>query len=351
MTQGLRLQTDQMLVVSGGGCTPAFRDAVRQLPGVRGAACSLGAPLAWFRGMTAARPGGGDIIMGEGLGDFGLLELYGIEPVAGRFLDPNVTADEVPQDEAGFTKHIVLNEQAARDLGFGSPSAAVGQEIRWHDLPAVVVGIAPDFRLTEEGVRKGASDIGYVVVPSRIQQFRDQSQLHIKLSGRDLPETLAAIDSLWRSVGLPRPISRFFVDAHVQASYADVVRQAEIFAMFAAMALLVACLGLFGLSAFAAEERTKEIGIRKAMGASVREIVGMLLWQFAKPVLWANVIAWPAAYFIMRRWLQGFAYRVDIAPWMFVAASALALTIAALTVLGHALLVARSQPVTALRYE
>src|SRR5262249_14967393 len=128
-------------------------------------------------------------------------------------------------------------------------------------------------------------------------------------------------------------------------------RQSALFAAFASIAVLTACLGLFGLSAFTAEQRTKEIGIRKSMGATRRDILRLILWQFAKPVLWANLIAWPVAYVVMRRWLEGFAYHVDLAPWMFLAASALALSIAVLTVIGHALLVARSQPVAALRYE
>ena len=114
---------------------------------------------------------------------------------------------------------------------------------------------------------------------------------------------------------------------------------------------MIAALGLFGLSAHSAEQRTKEIGIRKAMGASRTDVLRMLLWQFAKPVLWANLIAWPAAGYLMHRWLQGFAHHVDLDPLIFVAASAVALVIALATVAGHALLVARAKPVAALRYE
>ena len=127
--------------------------------------------------------------------------------------------------------------------------------------------------------------------------------------------------------------------------------QGQAFASFAGIAIFVACLGLLSLSVFTAESRTKEIGIRKAMGASKTEILRLLLWQFTKPVLWANLITWPAAYLIMRRWLEGFAYHVDLRLWMFLAASGLALLIAVVTVLGHALLVARAKPVAALRYE
>ncbi len=120
---------------------------------------------------------------------------------------------------------------------------------------------------------------------------------------------------------------------------------------FAIVALFVACLGLFGLSAFTAEQRTKEIGIRKSMGARRTDILKLLLWRFVQPVIAANVIAWPLAYLLMRRWLEGFAYHIELAPWMFIGASALALIIAMTTVIGHALLVARAKPIAALRYE
>ena len=127
--------------------------------------------------------------------------------------------------------------------------------------------------------------------------------------------------------------------------------KSQLFRFFSGIAVFIACLGLFGLSVFTAETRTKEIGIRKSMGASRANILRLLLWEFSKPVLWANLIAWPVAYYFMNRWLEGFAYHVDLAPWMFVAASGVALVIAIATVISHALLVARAQPVTALRYE
>jgi putative ABC transport system permease protein len=123
------------------------------------------------------------------------------------------------------------------------------------------------------------------------------------------------------------------------------------FACFALVALFIACLGLFGLSAFTAERRTKEIGIRKALGAGRGEMVRMLLWQFTRPVLWANLLAWPAGYFVMSRWLHSFAYRIDLAVWMFVVAGGVAISIAWLTVSLHAFAVARARPVEALRYE
>jgi putative ABC transport system permease protein len=122
-------------------------------------------------------------------------------------------------------------------------------------------------------------------------------------------------------------------------------------AVSAGIAVFIACLGLFGLAAFTAERRTKEIGVRKALGASRTDIVRMLLWQFTQPVLWANLFAWPVGWYAMHRWLERFAYRTDIELWMLLGASVLAMVIALATVAMHAIVVARAQPVYALRYE
>jgi len=175
--------------------------------------------------------------------------------------------------------------------------------------------------------------------------------LLVKLSGQQIPATLDAMDTLWRRAGDPRPMQRFFLDDHIQGLYLDVIRRGRIFAGFAAAAVFIACLGLFALSAFTAERRTKEIGVRKAMGAGRGAILRLLIWQFTRPVLWANLIAWPVAAWALHRWLQGFAYHVELEPWVFAIATALALLIAVVTVGTHTLLVARTQPAKALRYD
>jgi putative ABC transport system permease protein len=133
--------------------------------------------------------------------------------------------------------------------------------------------------------------------------------------------------------------------------YAGVILQGTVISLGAGLAAVIGALGLFGLSAHSAEQRTKEIGIRKAMGARRRDILVLLIWQFAKPVLWANLIAMPFAWFFMRRWLHGFVYHIDLSPLDFATVGALALLIALATVVGHALHVARAKPIEALRYE
>jgi putative ABC transport system permease protein len=128
-------------------------------------------------------------------------------------------------------------------------------------------------------------------------------------------------------------------------------QQGAMFGLFVGIAIFIACLGLFGLAAFTAERRTKEIGIRKAFGASTPDIVRLLLWQFSIPVLIANIVAWPVAWYYLHRWLETYAYRISLSPLYFAAASLAALVIAWITVAGHAVRVARANPVHALRYE
>ncbi|MFQ5534146.1 MAG: ABC transporter permease [Sphingomonadales bacterium] len=143
------------------------------------------------------------------------------------------------------------------------------------------------------------------------------------------------------------------MDEDFDALYGAEEERLKIFAAFALLAVLVACLGLFGLASFAADRRTKEIGLRKVMGATVPAIVKLLLWQFSKPVLLANIIAWPVAYYFINGWLENFKYRIELLDhaYLFVAAGAIALIVAWLTVGLHATRVARSNPINALRCE
>ncbi len=281
----------------------------------------------------------------------GFLELYALRPVAGRFFS-QAREGKVRLEAADdtFVGPVVINETAVRELGFASPQAAVGQALLHSPGPhqtrtdtSTIIGVVPDF--PNSSVHEPADPM---VFHTSSGHFLLAS---VKLTGQQIPETLATIDRLWRRLGEPRPIQREFVDRYVQDQYSGDIEQGQMFAGFAFVALFIACLGLFGLSAFTAERRTKEIGIRKAMGAGRGEMVRMLLWQFTRPVLWANLVAWPVGYFIMNRWLHGFAYRIDLSWWMFVVAGGVAVAIAWLTVSAHAFAVARARPVESLRYE
>ena len=159
------------------------------------------------------------------------------------------------------------------------------------------------------------------------------------------------VQGLWKRFGQGKPILRVFADRYTLRLYVDTIIQGATVAIAGLIAISIACLGLFALSAYTAERRTKEIGVRKAMGASSQDILRLLLWQFTVPVLWANVFALPAAWLLMNWWLKGFAYHVTLAPWTFAVAAGAAILIAWATVFVHALRVSRARPVGALRYE
>jgi putative ABC transport system permease protein len=161
----------------------------------------------------------------------------------------------------------------------------------------------------------------------------------------------AGVERAWKTITTEVPFNAEFSDDVMLELYEAEDARAKTFAAFAILAVIVACLGLYGLAAFTAERRTKEIGIRKVLGARSRDIVRLLAWQFSKPVIIANLIAWPVAWWVMRDWLNGFDARIDLGPTPFVLAGALALMIAIGTIAGHALRVARANPINALRYE
>ena len=161
------------------------------------------------------------------------------------------------------------------------------------------------------------------------------------------------MEELWRDIAPLNPISYEFLNSMMEAQYIEEVQQARLFAAFSALAIIIACLGLYGLASFTAERRTREIGIRKVLGARVSDIVRLLVWQFSRPVIVANLIAWPAAWLFVSDWLENFEYRlgsVEILTACILAGS-ISLAIAWMTVAGRALSVARSNPVSALRCE
>jgi putative ABC transport system permease protein len=295
---------------------------------------------------------------------FGFFELYGLKPLAGRFFARAQGADAIPNNPSpDMHANYVINQAAVRQLGLGSPEAAIGKTISFisasqaYGLPpgpmpglrGTVIGVVRDFSIapTDTAIEPTAYSVGQAVITNKQQA----GLLHVKLRGVAIPEALAALDGLWQRVGNGDPIDRTFVDAYVQKQEIAVLREAGAFAVFAGIAMFLACLGLFGVSLSTTERRTKEIGIRKAMGATSGDILALLLWQFSKPVLWANLIAWPLAWWLMQYWLAGFAYHISLDVWPFLAAGTATLAIALLTVAGQATMVALQKPVHALRYE
>jgi putative ABC transport system permease protein len=291
--------------------------------------------------------------------DEGFLQAMGLEMLAGRWFDSNRPMDDMslpyPPDPAAERAlaarggNIVINELAARRLGFDDPKEIVGKSFRaaFVDneiglVPVTVIGVVRDARFRS------------VKLPLDPIMFSNTNGNHTHLVLRfdgNPADVRAGAERVWKSITNEVPFKAEFSDDIMAELYEAEDARAKTFAGFAILAIIVACLGLFGLAAFSAERRTKEIGIRKVLGARTRDIVRLLAWQFSKPIIIANLIAWPVAWWVMRDWLNTFDARIDLGPTPFVLAGALALIIALGTIAGHAFKVARANPIHALRYE
>jgi putative ABC transport system permease protein len=324
-------------------CPAAFRDVVRRLPGVRDIRCTGESFVRGSMRISWFSESGNLQTIGANQVDPGIFTLYGVTPLAGRLAD---------------SSGAILNLSAVKLLGFASPQAAIGQDwlgrLPRNELDTYRARIAGHSKVTAVVPDFAFTSVVEAPLPAMFSAWQESTlarAIHIKLSGSNVPETLAAIDRAWRESGQPGAIDRVFVTDYVAQFYQDMLREAQFFTAFVVIAILLACLGLAGVAIATAERRTKEVGVRKAMGASDGRIVLLLLWQFAQPVLWANIVAWPAAWWLMQRWLAGYSRHVELEPWLFLAASGVALLIALMTVAGQAWITARQKPVLALRYE
>jgi len=267
---------------------------------------------------------------------------YRMKLLAGRLLLRNYGTDLHHADFLQDGNNVVINATAARMFGF-SPSGAVGTVIRVAGTRVTIVGVLQD------ALYRAAQTAPMATVYFFNPRLFDVISVRVK-SGH-APEALAFIDSTWRRFAPGMAVRRRFLSDSFDQLLAGDEQQGAMFGIFVAIAIFIACLGLFGLAAFSSERRTREIGVRKVFGARTRDIVWLLVWQFSIPVLIANAIAWPVAWYYLHHWLEGYAYRIALNPLYFAGVGLAALLIAWATVIGHAVRVARSNPVHALRYE
>jgi putative ABC transport system permease protein len=349
----LGFRHDNILVVNQGrlnvGQRAAFDHALRDYPGIISVGQSDRIPFQTGQSLGVVRvPGNSQDITLNSMGiDPYYSKVYGIAVVVGRNLSENRAADQmhsnVPQpDPLNNGKNILLNVSGARRLGF-TPQQAVGRTVKLNGSDAHIVGVLADAKVA--GARTPVTPDFYYYVP-------DNSRTYSVLLRPDMiPQTLAFIDKTWRDFSPQFAVSRSFLDDNYNKFYSADERQGTMFAAFVGIAIFIACLGLFGLAAFTAGRRTKEIGIRKVFGARSRDVIFLLLWQFSIPVLIANAIAWPLAWYYLSGWLQTFAYRISLSPLFFLGGGLVALVIAWSTIYAHAYRVARANPINALRYE
>lgn len=295
-------------------------------------------------------------IYGVDSGYFGTL---GIPVLAGRVFQRDRLADDMttpPVEDIAAERalvargaNIVINAAGVRRLGYASPQDAIGKMLRY-DIGDQYGGA---IELTIIGV---VGDVRYRGVATPIQpiMFQNNTNMAHWMVARYEGDPMAVrsgIERIWRRFAPETPFDAQLSETIMERTYRSMDARAQMFGLFTILAVIVGCLGLFGLAAFTAERRTKEIGVRKVLGARTLDIVRLLVWQFARPVVIANLIAWPIAWWVMRDWLNQFDARMALGPAPFLGAGALALVIAVLTIGGHAFRVARTNPVHALRYE
>jgi putative ABC transport system permease protein len=354
MGEGLRIDRDQVLLLNfqEQPVNTAFTDAIAAIPGV--SAVTAASALPTNQDPNASKfshsPDSEPVLIQISAIDFNFFEFYRLSPVAGRLPSRDRGTDLFVFDDAQRHSSVWVNESAVRALGMTSPANAIGEQLKTFWGPTVappasltIAGVVPDF--PSDSVRTQIQPALYIVEQNYL------STVSIRLTGKQVPETLNAIDDVWKKLGEPRAVSRWFLDAYYQRMYLDIIQQRLLLGTLCGLAVFLACLGLFGLSIYTAQRRTKEIGIRKVMGARSSDIMRLLLWAFSKPVIWASLIAWPVAAWLMSRWLDGFVYRVDLGWWLLPTASMLALAITLATVSVHSVMVARAKPASALRYE
>ena len=284
---------------------------------------------------------------------YGAFELLGMELLAGRGFSEEFPQDEGPAFSPDITEEssgLVLNETAARQAGWSNPEDAIGRllvstfnrnEINYR-YEYTVVGVVKDTHY--RSVRSPIAPMSYMMDPT-------SRQMLIKIDPTREAEALAAIDAAWNSKVADTPIRRMLLEDEYAAFYASENRTFSLIIGFAMVAAVIACLGLYGLTAYMLERRVKEVGIRKVLGATVAQLVALLSWDYTKLVIVATLVAWPAVWWLMSDWLAGFAYRADLDLSMFALASLMVLLLAALTTSVRTFAAARANPIYALRAE
>jgi len=269
--------------------------------------------------------------------DYDFVPTYGIGMAAGRNF-----SRAFGTDTAGF----VINESAVKALGWKSAQAAVGKDFKYGNTKGHIIGVVKDFNF--ESMHQQIVPMVLVMFPSSNPYFNN---LSIKLSGNNVQASLDYLEKTWKKFLPEIPYQYTFLDDNFDKLYESEQRQGTIFTAFACIAIFIACLGLFGLSAFAITQRVKEIGVRKVLGANVGSIVALLSKDFLLLVLIAAIISFPVAWYAMDSWLKDFAYRIDIQWWVFILAAIAASLVALLTVSFQAIKAATANPVKSLRTE
>jgi putative ABC transport system permease protein len=267
--------------------------------------------------------------------DYDFIPVYGMKIIAGRTFSPDFPSDT--------TKSVVINEATVKILGFTSPIQAIGKKFDQWGRHGQIVGVVKDFHY--RSLQENVEPLNMRVNPSNARIFT------LKIAPQSIPATIAAVERKWKELIPQRPFNYSFVDKEFNKQYATEERFGKLFMYFAVLAIFISCLGLLGLASYSILQRTREIGIRKVLGASIAGIVNMLSKEFLQLVLIATLVAFPLSWYGMNKWLKGYAYRIDINWIVFAMAGVLAFSIAIATISFQAIRAALANPVKSLRSE
>jgi putative ABC transport system permease protein len=269
------------------------------------------------------------------LADFDFVPQYGMKLVAGRSFSPDFGTDS--------SKAMILNESAVRTFGYTSPHEAIGKRFSRASTAGTIIGVVKDFHF--RSLQEQIKPLGIAAEPDAWRY------VSVKVNAAHLPATIKAVETKWKQIIPNRPFDYYFADAFFDRQYRSEQRFGSLFLNFAIVTIFISCLGLLGLALYSTLQRTKEIGVRKVLGASVSSIVGLLSREFLKLVLIAFVTALPISWYAMHQWLEGFAYRIPIGWWVFAIAGLSAILIAFATISFQAIKAALANPVKSLRTE
>ena len=335
-------------------------DALRAIPGVVSATASLrepGPPYDWV--VCVQKPGAPGTHMSADVISDDYLKTYGARLAAGRMFDHARGADDLSgpfkgdDDASSRGADVMLNESAARTLGFADPARAVGLRLMTTDdvcpakgESAPVIGVLRDVQFGSP-----QQPVAPVVYRYDSQSFGGGAVGAVRFAGVSDAVMMDRLREVWRREAPMVPFLGKTAEESLSDYYVPDEQRARLFTVGSLLAVGIGCVGLYGLAAFNTARRFKEIGIRKTLGASTADVLRLLLVQIMRPVLVANLVAWPLAWIAMRNWLGGFNQRIALSPLFFLAASLLALTVASLTVVAQSLRLARAEPARALRHE
>jgi putative ABC transport system permease protein len=326
----------------------SFKTELKRSPNILAVTSGYGLPGDQFAGDGVILPGkneGKDFSVSMFLGDYEYVKTLGLQLIAGRDFSKDMATD--------VREAFIINETAVKEFGFESPEKAIGQPIHWNEWQPAdtlnpikkgkVIGVVKDFHYKSLHEKVTATVIH--IAPQELYKIA------VKVKESDMQNTLAYIHAIWNRFSPEFPLDYKFMDETYGNMYMTEQKLSDLLWIFAALAIAVGCMGLFGLAAFSVQQRIKEIGIRKVLGATAFNIMGLLSINFVLLVFIASVIAIPVAWWAMSSWLDDFPYRITLSWWVFVLATVTALAIALITVSFQSVRAATSNPVKSLRTE